>query len=61
MKKWIITWDIGYGECAEIVEAETVDQATMMAYDKAREEFEHSAEYGAEPYSKELAEAHDIE
>ncbi len=61
MKKWIITWNIGYGESAEVVEAETVEKARMEAYDRAREDFENNADYDAVPYTKELAEDYEIE
>jgi hypothetical protein len=59
--KWIITWNIGYGECASIVEADDEEQAGKQAYEAAREDFENSADYGAEPYSKERAEELEIE
>ena len=55
MTKWIIKWDAGYGESADIVEAKNHDDAQDMAYDAWREEAESSADYSAEPYSKEQA------
>lgn len=56
MSKWIITWDIGYGEQASVIYAPTQDAATEVAYNSAREDFENNAAYEAEPYTKQRAE-----
>ena len=55
MAKWIIEWNIGYGDDSEIVEADTEADANNLAYERAREAFENTASYGAAPYSKEKA------
>ena len=56
VEKYIITYNAGWGETAEIIEANTLEKACMAAYEAAREEFENNADYGAEPYSTERAE-----
>jgi hypothetical protein len=60
-RKWIITWDAGYGKSREIVEAETEDEAIEVAYARWREEAETNADYDAKPYSKEAAEDYGLE
>ena len=56
MPKFIIKWDIGYGENAEAIEADDIEKARNAAYEAAREEFENSAAYSAEPWTKDEAE-----
>lgn len=54
-QKWIITYNAGYGDQHDIVEAKTKEEADQAAYDAWCEEAESYAEYGAEPYDKETA------
>jgi hypothetical protein len=61
MPKFIIKWDIGYGQNASVIECSTQIEAEEAAYANAKEEFESQAEYSAEPYTKEEAVALDIE
>ena len=61
MKKWIIKWDTGYGEMADIIEAADQTKAVDEAYQSALEEFENSVSYSAEPYSQEEAEGYGLE
>lgn len=61
MPKFIIKWDIGYGENAEVIEASNEADAEMAAYERAKEDFESQASYSAEPYTKEEAVALSIE
>ena len=56
MKKWIITWNAGYGPSSEVVEAKTLEDAEEIAYEQWKEEALSEAEYEAVPYTKELAE-----
>ena len=56
MPKYIITWDVGFGEEAEVIDAETMKDAELSAYEAAREAFESNAKYSAEEYSAERAE-----
>lgn len=60
MPKFIITWNAGYGECAEIVEAKNQDEADSAAYNSWREAAESEADFGAEPYTDERAESLDL-
>lgn len=60
MKRYIITWDVCYGETARVIEAYDLDHANKIAYDEAREEFEDNAVYGAEEYTEERAEELDL-
>lgn len=61
MEKYIIIWDIGYGDNAEIIEAENQDEANKSAYESWREDIENNADYRAEPYNKELSENYGLE
>lgn len=56
MPKFIITWDGGYGDVSEVVEAENLDKAVDIAYEQWKEEVESNANYGAEPYTEDRAE-----
>lgn len=46
--KYLIRWDVGYGPMYEVVEAESPDEATEMAYEVWRDEAESNADYGIE-------------
>ena len=61
MRKVIITWNAGYGDSHQVIEAETQDIANEEAYERWREEAESNADYSAEPYSKKLAAELDLE
>jgi len=61
MAKWMINWDCGYGPSYEVVEADSRDEAEKIAYESWREDAESNASYGAEEYTKELAEGYAIE
>lgn len=58
--KYIITWDIGFGENAEIVEAKDKKEARKIAYDRWRDDAENEANYNAKDYSEELADIMDL-
>ena len=58
--KYIIKWNIGYGESSEVIEAENEDEANKIAYEKWREEAENQADYSAEEYTQEEAENYGI-
>jgi len=60
-RKWIITWDAGFGIGYEVVEAISKDDARLAAFERAQEEFSANVMYGAEPYSKEAAQDYEIE
>lgn len=53
-KKYIIIWDAGWGQGAEVVEAESLEGAQDMAYEACREEAENNWDYTAAPWSQEL-------
>ena len=55
MPKFIIRWNVGYGENAEIVDVSTAAKADVAAYETAYEEFANNADYSSEPYTKERA------
>ncbi len=61
MPKFIIIWNIGYGDSAEVVEAEHQEAAEGEAYEKWHEEVEANADYSAQPYTAKLAEEHGLE
>lgn len=46
MKQYIITWDLGYGESAELIEADSYDKALEIAYLQWKDEAESQADYG---------------
>ena len=61
MGKYIIRWNTGYGDSAEVVEAENIDEAYKIAYEQWRDEAEGNADYSAEEYTKEEAENYGLE
>jgi hypothetical protein len=61
MPKFIIIWNAGYGENAEIIEAEDESEAQQKAYDAWRDEVESNADYTAKPYSDDLADSYSLE
>lgn len=56
MSKYIIKWDAGYGESAEVVEAGSMDEALEMAEISWLEEAQSQADYEAFEYDQGLAE-----
>lgn len=48
MAKYKITWNIGYGDSEEIIEAESLEQANEIAYEYWHDAVENDANYGAE-------------
>jgi hypothetical protein len=61
MKKYIIIWDAGFGEEADVVEAISQEEALKEAYERWREDAESNAAYRAELYSDDLAEDYDLD
>lgn len=59
--KFIIRWNVGYGDNVEVVEAENLAAAQDAAYEAAREDFESNADYGAMPFTPDLAEKFGVE
>lgn len=55
MSKYIISWDAGYGDNYETVEADSKEEALKFAYECWREEAESNADYSAVPWTQELA------
>jgi hypothetical protein len=56
MPKFIITWDAGYGETSQEIDASDLESAEMEAYAMWKEEAENNAEYSAQEYTEQLAE-----
>jgi len=48
MKQYLISWNAGYGTNHDVVEAENVKQAGIMAYEYWRDEAESQADYDVE-------------
>jgi hypothetical protein len=46
--KYLITWNAGYGDTYDIVEAKDLDDADKMAYEEWKDEAETQAKYGVE-------------
>ena len=61
MGKFIITYNAGHRESAEVVEADTLNEALNMAYEAWRDEAESNADYNAVEYSDNIAEDHGLE
>jgi len=56
MAKFIVSWNVGYGDISEVVECENFEKAQRYAYEAWREESESQADYGVEEYTEEKAE-----
>ena len=54
MEKYLIQWNAGYGENAEVVEAKNQEEAETAAHDAWHEEVQSNAEYEATVLTKEL-------
>ena len=54
MKKYIIHWNIGYGDEYAVVEADNLEAAKNSAYESARESFENEVDYSAQDWTQEL-------
>lgn len=60
MAKYVIVWNAGYGDSAEVQEHETQEEASLAAYERWREEAENAADYSARPLTAELAREYDL-
>ena len=60
MKKYIITFNCGFGENHEVVKAESLEEAQKEAYEAWLEEAEAEAEYYAEEWTEEAAYDYDL-
>lgn len=58
MPKFLITWNVGYGESVEVAVAPSKERADEVAYEAWKEEAENQSDYSAEPLTQELAELH---
>jgi len=58
--KYIIKWNTGFDESAEVIEANNEEEANKIAYEAWREEAENNADYSAEEYTEEEAENYGI-
>jgi hypothetical protein len=47
MTKFVITWNTGYGESFQVIDADTQEEAAWEAYQMWRDEAESSADYAA--------------
>ncbi len=56
LKKWIIRWDAGYGDCYETAMAPTEEEALTIAAEHWRQDAEDGADYSVLPWTKEAAE-----
>lgn len=61
MPKYFIKWDSGFGENYYVEEHDDEDAARDAAYEAAREEFENSASYSAQLFTKQIAENYGLE
>jgi len=60
MKEFIIMWNAGYGEDAELVMAESLEEAQRLAYEAWREEAENNSDYSAMEATDELKEEYGL-
>ena len=61
MPKYIIKWNAGYGEDADVVVADTQGEADDMAYRRWREIAEENADFSAEPWTQDEADNYGLE
>jgi len=54
MKKYIITWNAGYGPESDVIEAESMEKAEEEAYMAWKESAELNADYEAMEWTQEL-------
>jgi hypothetical protein len=58
--KFIIRWNAGFGERAEAIEADSLEEAELEAYENWHDEVQSNGDYGAVEYTEELAEQYDL-
>lgn len=61
MNKYLLVYDAGYGEMADVGEFQDHDSAVEEAYNMWKEAAESNAEYRAELLTPELAEEHGVD
>ena len=60
MGKYLIKWNVGYGENYDEIEADNQKEAEEAAYQSWRDEAESNADYSAEPMTDELREEYNL-
>lgn len=60
MKKYLIRWNVGYGDEYDVVEEESLRDAEAAASERYDEEAASNADWGAQLLTRELAEEHGI-
>lgn len=61
MAKYLTVYDAGYGENAEIIDADSQEAAEYEAYMQWKDAAESAAEYRAEPLTRDNAEEYGLE
>ncbi len=61
MPKFLIVYDAGFGEEADVIEAEDQRQADDAAYEMWRDIVESNASYRAEPVTAENLQEYDLD
>lgn len=61
MPKYLIVYDAGYGEMADVIEADNQEEATECAYSEWQQAAESQAEYRAELATPENLENYGID
>ena len=59
--KYIITWNVGYGENYELIDTITAQEAQDIAEEQAREEAESNMSFGAKEFTLQEAENYGFE
>ena len=54
MAKFVIMYNYGYGDEAEVIEADSLEDAENLAYEAWKDGAESQAQYNAEPWTQEL-------
>ena len=61
MTQYIITWNVGYGTEAEVVDVKDEDAAVEEAYQQWKEASEFHSDYGVKEFTLEEAEQWDLQ
>jgi len=61
MTKYIITYNCGYGDTVDLIEADSLSEAENAAYEAWNEDAQSQADYSAMEFTLENAEEWDLE
>lgn len=60
MSEYLIKWDAGYGDSYDVIEANSLREAEVAAYEAWKDDVESNADYSAQELTDEIREEYGV-